>query len=34
MTKAASVLVGAFLLGIQPGPVQQDSMSFFITSVS
>jgi hypothetical protein len=33
MTKAASVLVGAFLLGIQPGPVQQNSMSFFITSV-
>jgi hypothetical protein len=32
MTKAASVLVGAFLLGIQPGPVQQNSMSFFITS--
>ena len=33
MTKAASVLIGAFLLGIQPGPVQQNSMSFFITSV-
>ena len=33
MNKAVSVLAGALFLGIQPGPAQDNPMSFFLTSV-